>query len=460
MKELDKNNKIKYLLKLYEEKKFLELESITLELTKIDPNEIAYWNLLGASQNLQRKFEEAIKSFQQTCIINPRQKENYANLATAYQDNGDLDNAIENFQKFLKIDPNNAQIIGKISHIYIGKREPIKVREFAEKALEIEKKAEYYYCLSESYSLSNDLEKTAHFLKKCLSLEPNLPIGLYKFGLLLFKSGRYSDAAKSFMKSKYADWEERYLQSLYMDESFSEYKEYIKKFLNKPNISPLIQSISSHAELNFQKDEEYNFCKNPMKMILHEKVSELNDDKKFLNQIINDIRNPKIVTIPQDLLHNGKQSENRLLDYKNIQSFKKLRTIILDKIFSYKEQFSESKCDLIRYWPERYRLNSWYIDMKNEGFLDPHIHELGWLSGSIYLNIPKNIKGNDGNIEFSLGTSKFPKIKSNISKKNLNLSTGDIVIFPSSLFHKTIPFSSDEKRLCIAFDFRSNEGNF
>ena len=133
---------------------------------------------------------------------------------------------------------------------------------------------------------------------------------------------------------------------------------------------------------------------------------------------------------------------------------------ILDKIFSYKEQFSESKCDLIRYWPERYRLNSWYIDMKNEGFLDPHIHELGWLSGSIYLNIPKNIKGNDGNIEFSLGTSKFPKIKSNISKKNLNLSTGDIVIFPSSLFHKTIPFSSDEKRLCIAFDFRSNEGNF
>ena len=29
---------------------------------------------------------------------------------------------------------------------------------------------------------------------------------------------------------------------------------------------------------------------------------------------------------------------------------------------------------------------------------------------------------------------------------------GDLVFFPSSLFHKTIPFESEEDRQCIAFD--------
>jgi len=29
---------------------------------------------------------------------------------------------------------------------------------------------------------------------------------------------------------------------------------------------------------------------------------------------------------------------------------------------------------------------------------------------------------------------------------------GDIVLFPSSLFHRTIPFSAAQDRICIAFD--------
>jgi hypothetical protein len=31
---------------------------------------------------------------------------------------------------------------------------------------------------------------------------------------------------------------------------------------------------------------------------------------------------------------------------------------------------------------------------------------------------------------------------------------GDIVLFPSSLYHRTIPFNSDEERVCIAFDLK------
>ena len=43
------------------------------------------------------------------------------------------------------------------------------------------------------------------------------------------------------------------------------------------------------------------------------------------------------------------------------------------------------------------------------------------------------------------------------SAKVLHLpKTGDIVLFPSSLHHKTIPFSADTDRISIAFDLVPN----
>ena len=68
--------------------------------------------------------------------------------------------------------------------------------------------------------------------------------------------------------------------------------------------------------------------------------------------------------------------------------------------------------------------------------------------------MPKKLKGNEGAIKFSLQGFNYP-----IMNKKKGLTTtrhkpqpGDIVLFPSSLFHRTIPFSSQEDRQVIAFD--------
>jgi hypothetical protein len=36
--------------------------------------------------------------------------------------------------------------------------------------------------------------------------------------------------------------------------------------------------------------------------------------------------------------------------------------------------------------------------MKNGGALRPHMHESGWISGSIYINVPPKLNRNDGNL--------------------------------------------------------------
>ena len=44
-----------------------------------------------------------------------------------------------------------------------------------------------------------------------------------------------------------------------------------------------------------------------------------------------------------------------------------------------------SDCKLISSFPENYNIRGWLIEIENTGFLKPHIHERGWISGSIYL---------------------------------------------------------------------------
>ena len=59
---------------------------------------------------------------------------------------------------------------------------------------------------------------------------------------------------------------------------------------------------------------------------------------------------------------------------------------------------------------------------------------------------------NEAGIEFSTHGGDFEIKKNNIPKKILTPQVGDLVMSPSSLYHKTIPFESDEERVCIAFD--------
>ena len=93
--------------------------------------------------------------------------------------------------------------------------------------------------------------------------------------------------------------------------------------------------------------------------------------------------------------------------------------------------------------------------MQSEGHLDSHIHEEGWVSGSVYLSMPKEKKTpNEGAIELSLHGDNYPKKHNNFPVKTCVVKVGDVVFFPSSVFHRTIPFSSNEERICIAFDVK------
>ena len=76
------------------------------------------------------------------------------------------------------------------------------------------------------------------------------------------------------------------------------------------------------------------------------------------------------------------------------------------------------------------------------------------LSGVVYLKTVDSPDSDQGAIEFGLHGYDIPIIDENYPTTIHRPKRGDIVLFPSSLFHRTIPFKQDVDRCVIAFDLK------
>ena len=60
---------------------------------------------------------------------------------------------------------------------------------------------------------------------------------------------------------------------------------------------------------------------------------------------------------------------------------------------------------------------------------------------------PPKKKTNSGNLVVCIGENGNDK-----NNKSIDVVTGSLCLFPSSLHHYTIPFESEEERIVLAFD--------
>lgn len=88
--------------------------------------------------------------------------------------------------------------------------------------------------------------------------------------------------------------------------------------------------------------------------------------------------------------------------------------------------------------------------LKTQGHQLAHIHPTGWLSGVVYLKVVLALGKNEGAIEFSLNSKYYHH--ENSHSVTFQPGRRDIVLFPSSLHHRTIPFTTDTDRIIVSFD--------
>ena len=75
---------------------------------------------------------------------------------------------------------------------------------------------------------------------------------------------------------------------------------------------------------------------------------------------------------------------------------------------------------------------------------------MGWISSSYYVDVPQSVSD-----ETKDGWIKFGEPNFDIGQKPEHFvqpKPGRLVLFPSYMWHGTIPFSGDQPRLTLPFD--------
>lgn len=109
--------------------------------------------------------------------------------------------------------------------------------------------------------------------------------------------------------------------------------------------------------------------------------------------------------------------------------------------------------------PEDYRLslNGWMNLNPTHGYNSPHLHPGNQWSGVYYVSQPEIEEGDSGKIEFidPRGDIQLMRIlKSNVFNNKIRFrpDPGDLIVFPSYLWHWVHPNESDEERMSIAWN--------
>lgn len=96
---------------------------------------------------------------------------------------------------------------------------------------------------------------------------------------------------------------------------------------------------------------------------------------------------------------------------------------------------------------------SWSSRLKDCGFHTNHIHPKGWISSAYYIALPEAVedaKEKQGWIKF--GEPAFEAGFKDPVRRAVKPVPGTLVLFPSYMWHGTVPFHSANSRTTIAFD--------
>jgi len=94
----------------------------------------------------------------------------------------------------------------------------------------------------------------------------------------------------------------------------------------------------------------------------------------------------------------------------------------------------------------------WSVRLGKEGYHVNHVHPEGWISSAYYAEVPPEVEDTEaksGWIKF--GEPRFP-VPGATAEKYVQPKVGMLVLFPSYMWHGTMPIHGSQPRMTVAYD--------
>ena len=436
------------------QKKYSEALNSFSKCIEIDPEYFQAYNNIGQLQYESGEYTKAVSNFKIAIKINPELFFAYNNIGQAYNKTGKFYEAIINFNEALKLNPNYFEAHKNVGQVYYEIGEYSKALSSFTNAIKINPKKKEIHCLiGLTYEKIGKADEAFKNYKMISNNNQNYKFAQYLYASLLYKNKQFKEAAIKFKNMNYNKSNSYLLKCLYELDNKSEFLIKLDNEIKNGTANAIIGSLISSANLKYKIKKKNTFCENPLNFVLNSRLQEkYNFEKLFVETANFFFEDKQNKNRQQPLLINGTQSAGNFFNYKG-EKVVEIKKIIIEQLKSYQNFFKEKKDGIIVKWPEQFELVGWLVKMKNGGSIKPHIHDHGWLSGSIYINVPKKTN-NEGNLVVSISDHKNLIDSDDFSKnkKIVEVATGSFCLFPASLYHYTIPFKSDEERIVLAFD--------
>jgi Flp pilus assembly protein TadD len=394
-----------------------------IDLTDLTPDHAVAHNNLGVMLKEMGRSIEAETSCRHAIALQPDFAQAYNNLGGILNDLGKLEEAETSYRQAVVLKPDYG---------------------------------EAYSNLGANLQDLGKLEDAEASYRQAIAIEPKHVVANYNLGILLFEQGYYKEAAERLGLIDFRVSRCYLLRCLYMQDQQSDFYDQLDHMVKQGENNAVIGSLISRSNIRYGVNRPNPFCNDPLKYVVKTDLLDKYDFKTvFIEGAASILDDDKVRHRSQSLLTNGIQTAGNVFTQVGVVT-DIIQGIICSEIDNYRLRFKDSKEGLITSWPAAYSLKGWIVRMKSGGELSSHMHENGWISGSIYINVPPKSYHDSGNLVLELEDTKNG-LGSSQNMESIDVVTGSLCLFPSSLNHYTIPFEAKEDRVVLAFDVIPDE---
>ena len=385
----------------------------------------------------------------------------YTLLASIERSIGSDLNAIKFLEIAIKLNPFSSMATNNLGNIYLGRGDLFLAKELFTKAIKIEPGLDLAHCnLGTVYRELGNNDSAVESFKTALKLNPRMSRAHFGVALCYYSQGLYADAAQHFILCHDLDDNQSGLKEFSFQWNLKCLKKTAKQATLVENLMRGVNELKYNGaiignilcEPNLNQHLKNPFCDDPLNYVtVTNLVANTYFSENLRNSLLSFCENFSGEGKQQGLLVNGFQTPGDLF-LQSDPLFDDVRSIIMSEVLHYKERFKSASEGLFEQWPSTIKIRGWIVSYRNGGAIKPHIHEDGWLSGSLYINVPKDCKGSEGNLLLSNSENVDIEALNKNTDLLVPVKTGDLCLFPASLTHCTVPFSSTERRIVLAFD--------
>jgi len=483
------SKKLQTLLSLYQSGQFESAFPLAKALTKKFPNHILAWKIISGIYRQTQKLPEALVAMQRVVKIDPSDAAFHNNIGTVYLDLLKNEQAQASFEKAIKLGYGGAYKNLTVALVRMNKADDLRVVQ--EHFIKNEPDSISHY-LHLATLVGSNYEKAEAVYKEGLAIHPNNTELSIALGEHYRSQGKFVEA-KAILSTALAANPGSLMvpmtlmlaNTLFVLGENDKAKEYLDRLPDNPKTSGIALTIEMEGgnkktileRLYKNIDKGFNdcvigsqilrlniiyglrlgnpFCNDPLKFAA---MTNLNTRYNFQSLFVDPVKrildSNSLAYKQQSLLSNGIQTSGNIFKSADrVVELIHIEKIIRTEIDGYYNEFKNSNEGFIKNWPANYQLYGWLISMKSGGQLGRHFHENGWLSGSIYINIPPKKQADSGNLVLSQCYDMDEiECETKADKIIMNVETGSFCIFPASALHHTLAFESDEDRIVLAFD--------